>query len=236
MHQVHVRGWVGAALAAGLFLLPASCLTWQRTSWDEWVPTAFYESIHRDSGALLKKYGEPLEPPSGSAFLRSGDTTTLSVWGAPQSLARMTEALDGLRDELKRRIKESGAEITASALPAVRGDTSQLSHVFQNLLSNALKYRKKDVAPKIDISCAREGDRSIVAVRDNGIGFEPRYAERIFGLFKRLHQDDVSGTGLGLAICQRIVERYGGKIWAEGRPGDGATFYFSLPCEDERQT
>ena len=154
----------------------------------------------------------------------------------PVGIANLQAALAEAESVLAGRIKDSGAEITASALPAVRGDTSQLSHVFQNLLSNALKYRKKDVAPKIDISCVREGDRSIVAVRDNGIGFEPRYAERIFGLFKRLHQDDISGTGLGLAICQRIVERYGGKIWAEGRPGDGATFYFSLPCEEEPRT
>ena len=73
-------------------------------------------------------------------------------------------------------------------------------------------------------------------MQDNGLGFEQRYAERIFGLFKRLHQDEVSGTGLGLAICQRIIERYGGTIWAVGRPGDGATFYFSLLSVEERHT
>jgi light-regulated signal transduction histidine kinase (bacteriophytochrome) len=74
----------------------------------------------------------------------------------------------------------------------------------------------------------RDRDRWIISVADNGIGFEPQYAERIFGLFKRLHKDEYPGTGLGLAICKRIAERYGGRMWAEGRPGDGATIYFSL--------
>ena len=104
-----------------------------------------------------------------------------------------------------------------------------MSHVFQNLLSNALKYRKKDVAPSIHISAEQHGEDWIVSVEDNGIGFLPEYAERIFGLFKRLHKEEYPGTGLGLAICQRIVERYGGRIWAEGRPGDGATISFALP-------
>lgn len=151
----------------------------------------------------------------------------------PVGTADLQAALAEAESVLAARIKDSGAWITSPALPTVRGDTSQLSHVFQNLLSNALKYRKKDLAPKIDVSCARETGRWVIAVQDNGIGFEQRYAERIFGLFKRLHQDEVSGTGLGLAICQRIIERYGGKIWAVGRPGDGATFYFSLPCVEE---
>jgi signal transduction histidine kinase len=109
-----------------------------------------------------------------------------------------------------------------------------MAHVFQNLLSNALKYCKKDTAPEIDICALRDGDYWTISVRDNGIGFEPQYAERIFGLFKRLHKDEYPGTGLGLAICKRIVERYGGRIWAESRLGEGARFYFSLPAADGR--
>ncbi len=107
-----------------------------------------------------------------------------------------------------------------------------MSHVFQNLLSKALKYRKPDTAPEIDISARDDGDDSVVSVRDNGIGFESQYAERIFGLFKRLHKEEYPGTGLGLAICKRIVERYGGRIWAEGKLGEGATICFSLPRVD----
>jgi PAS domain S-box-containing protein len=149
------------------------------------------------------------ELPTGTADLQTSLTEALSI--------------------MKNRIEEAGAFIRASPLPSVRGDAAQLTHVFQNVLSNALKYRKKDIAAEIHIAAARDRDRWIVSVQDNGIGFEARYAERIFGLFKRLHKDEYPGTGLGLAICKRIVERYGGRMWAEGRPGDGATFYFSLP-------
>jgi signal transduction histidine kinase len=130
---------------------------------------------------------------------------------------------------LKTRTEVNAAVITAEPLPLVRGDTKQMAHVFQNILSNALKYRKADVAPNIHISAKHDGQRWVISIHDNGIGFEPQYAERIFGLFKRLHKDDYPGTGLGLAICQRIVERYGGHMWAEGRPQQGATFHFALP-------
>ncbi|HYP04887.1 MAG TPA: PAS domain S-box protein [Bryobacteraceae bacterium] len=130
---------------------------------------------------------------------------------------------------LKNRIEESGATVSASRLPMVKGDTAQLAHVFQNVLANALKYRKPDVAPEIHIWAEQDDGYWFVSVRDNGIGFEMRYAERIFGLFKRLHKDEYPGTGLGLAICKRIVERYGGRMWAESVPGRGSTFHFALP-------
>jgi PAS domain S-box-containing protein len=148
----------------------------------------------------------------------------------PIGVAELSASFNEAVEVLKNPIEESGAVITSEALPDVRGDTSQLAQVFQNLLSNALKYRKKEVHPQIRISAARDGNNWIIAVRDNGIGFERQYAERIFGLFKRLHNEEYPGTGLGLAICRRIVERYGGRIWAEGRTGEGADFYFSLPA------
>jgi len=146
----------------------------------------------------------------------------------PVGTADLTASLHEALSVLKNRIEESGAVITAEPLPTVRGDTSQLGHVFQNLLTNALKYRKMDVAPQIHISSRPDGNHWIVSVRDDGIGFDQQYAKRIFGLFKRLHKDEYPGTGLGLAICKRIVERYGGRIWAEGKAGEGATFEFSL--------
>jgi PAS domain S-box-containing protein len=147
----------------------------------------------------------------------------------PAGAAALADALDEALSVLKDRIDEDGVRITAGPLPTVRADVSQMAHVFQNLLSNAIKYRRPRIPAEVHISAQTDGASWIVSVRDNGIGFEPQYAERIFGLFKRLHKDEYPGTGLGLAICKRIVERYGGRLWAEGRPGDGATFYFSLP-------
>ena len=148
---------------------------------------------------------------------------------APAGTAELSASLADAMTVLKNSIEESGAVIEAEALPAVRGDTRYMSHVFQNLLSNALKYRRSDVQPHIKISTSLDKESAIVAVRDNGIGFDPQFSERIFGLFKRLHKDQYPGTGLGLAICKRIVERSGGRVWAEGRPGEGATFFFALP-------
>jgi len=159
-------------------------------------------------------------------FSRTVHSEALPIGTADLSIS-LTEAVKMLSDQ----IEESGAVITSEALPSVRGDTPQMAHVFQNLLSNALKYRKKELPPKISIWAEQQDREWIVAVQDNGIGFEPKYAERIFGLFKRLHGAEYPGTGLGLAICQRIVQRYGGRMWAEGTLGEGATLRFSLPAQ-----
>jgi len=150
----------------------------------------------------------------------------------PTGTANLNDAVVEALSVLKGRIEENDAWVEIDPLPLVRGDTSQLAHVFQNIVANSLKYRKPDVPPMIRISATQTGDRQVIAVQDNGIGFEQKYAERIFGLFKRLHKDEYQGTGLGLAICKRIVERYGGQIWAEGKSGEGATFYFSLPVSE----
>ncbi len=143
---------------------------------------------------------------------------------------------------LRTRFEESGATITHDDLPKVRGDEAQLQQVFMNLLSNALKYVKPGQTSRIHVSAKRDGEHWIVSVSDNGIGFDQRYAERVFGLFKRLHKDAYPGTGLGLAICKRIVERHGGTIWAESEVQKGSTFSFSLhserishPAEDDRR-
>ncbi len=141
----------------------------------------------------------------------------------------LSTSLSHALSTLNGRIKESEAVVECGSLPTVVGDEAQFAQVFQNLLSNAIKYRHAHLPPHIGVSARREGQEWIVSVQDNGIGFEPQYAQRIFGLFKRLHKDEFPGTGLGLAICQRIVERYGGRIWAEGQPGRGATFSFAIP-------
>ena len=135
---------------------------------------------------------------------------------------------------LKNSIEETGAVITTGDLPVVHGEFPQFAHVFQNLLSNALKYHRPGVPPRIGVSASLSDEEWLVCVEDEGIGFEPRYADRIFGLFKRLHKDEYPGTGLGLAICKRIVERYGGRMWGEGSPGQGAKFYLALPRVEDQ--
>jgi PAS domain S-box-containing protein len=135
-------------------------------------------------------------------------------------------ALELALESCSQSITESGADIVIEPLLNVLADEMQLSLVFQNLISNAIKYSRPGVTPVIRIG--REEDGTIF-VKDNGIGFAPEYAERIFGTFKRLEKQSVEGTGLGLAICRRIIERYDGRIWAKSIRGEGATFYLSLP-------
>jgi PAS domain S-box-containing protein len=143
--------------------------------------------------------------------------------------ADLNQSLDEAISTLAVTLEETGAILLRSPLPLVWGEQRQLAQVFQNLLSNALKYRQEGIAPHIEIGAEKCGDEWVVSVRDNGIGFDPEHSERIFGLFKRLHKDAYPGTGLGLAICKRIVERYGGRIRAKSAgEGHGAVFSFSL--------
>jgi light-regulated signal transduction histidine kinase (bacteriophytochrome) len=148
---------------------------------------------------------------------------------APAGLA-LREALENLQT----LIQESGAVIAADPLPVVPADAAQLTHVFQNLIANAITFRSERT-PEIQVGSRREDGAWLFWVRDNGIGIEPQYHERIFMIFQRLHtRTKYPGTGIGLSICKRIVERHGGKIWVESQPGQGATFYFTLP--DKGQT
>jgi light-regulated signal transduction histidine kinase (bacteriophytochrome) len=131
---------------------------------------------------------------------------------------------------LETSIAENRAVITHSHLPTIMASEAPLIELFQNLLGNALKY-KRDEPPKIHVSAVRKGSDWIFTVRDNGIGIDPKHTQQIFGVFKRLHaRDKYSGTGIGLAICQKIVERYGGRIWVESEPGKGSEFKFTLPA------
>jgi PAS domain S-box-containing protein len=142
-------------------------------------------------------------------------------------------ALERAVANLRMSIKESGAEIATDDLPMVYFDGMQLSQLLQNLISNAIKFRAEQ-APRIRISAARLDDSWRFAVADNGIGIDPQYAERIFLIFQRLHsREEYPGTGIGLSICKKIVERHNGKIWVESKPGDGSTFYFTVPDKGE---
>ncbi|HVW09705.1 MAG TPA: PAS domain S-box protein [Bryobacteraceae bacterium] len=140
------------------------------------------------------------------------------------------KALQIALDNLSEAIRESGAAVTSSTLPPVLIPLSHLQQLFQNLIGNAIKYRRENVPPMIHVDARRQGTHWIFTVTDNGIGIEPEYKEQIFGLFKRLHNGDIySGTGIGLALCQRIVERNHGRIWVESEPGAGSKFHFTIP-------
>jgi light-regulated signal transduction histidine kinase (bacteriophytochrome) len=131
---------------------------------------------------------------------------------------------------LERAIEETEADVTHDPLPTVMADKAQLAQVFQNLVANAIKFRREDVPPRVHISAEREDDEWVFSVADNGIGIDPEQADRIFQIFQRLHtREEYEGTGIGLALCKRIVERHGGRIWVESKPGEGSTFTFTLP-------
>jgi light-regulated signal transduction histidine kinase (bacteriophytochrome) len=128
--------------------------------------------------------------------------------------------------------EDSHASVSRDELPTVYADEVQLRQVFQNLIANGLKFRRVDVLPHVHLSARREGSQWTFTVRDNGIGIESQYLERIFVLFQRLHtRAQYPGTGIGLAICKKIIERHGGRIGVESGPELGTTFWFTLPVE-----
>lgn len=130
---------------------------------------------------------------------------------------------------LTQSIVETKAKIFCDSLPPVLGEEYLLTQLFQNLISNAIKFRKAETVPVINIFAERNGDKWMIGVRDNGIGIGKEYHERIFQLFQRLHSSiDYPGMGIGLSLCKKIVERHGGRMWVDSRPGNGAVFYFTL--------
>src|ERR1700675_1910948 len=143
------------------------------------------------------------------------------------------KALNEAVANLRATIQESGAVVTHDSLPAITTDDTQLVQVFQNLVGNAIKYRSAE-DPRVHVSATKNGGQEwIFSVRDNGLGIDPQYFERIFVLFQRLHgREEFKGTGIGLTICKKIVERLGGRIWVESQPQTGSTFYFALPERD----
>jgi light-regulated signal transduction histidine kinase (bacteriophytochrome) len=149
----------------------------------------------------------------------------------PSSVA-LDEDLEAALTHLDQAITESGASVTHDPLPTLQVDRGQMVRLFQNLVGNAIKYRKPDQPPKVHISAEQREVEWVISVRDNGIGFDPKYASSIFDPFKRLHTaEEYPGTGVGLAICRRIVKAQRGRIWAESQPGEGATFCFTLPVD-----
>lgn len=158
------------------------------------------------------------------------DYSRVATRGKEFELTNTNEILKDTISNLHATINENNAEITYDELPKIMGDSGQLLQLFQNLIGNAIKFRKPDEPPKIYILARKENNEYLFSITDNGIGMEPQYAERIFIIFQRLHtREKYGGTGIGLAIAKRIVERHGGKIWVESTFGKGSTFYFTIP-------
>ena len=140
--------------------------------------------------------------------------------------------LDIALKNLAGPLQSKGAVATRDPLPIITADSTQVGQLFQNLLGNAIKFCRNET-PRIHVSAVRRGREYLFSVRDNGIGIEPEYAKEIFTPFRRLHKgDEFPGTGLGLATCSKIVERHGGRIWVESQPGEGSTFFFTIPVEN----
>lgn len=197
---------------------------------------------------LLRRYlGEELEPEPAQCldYLMKGAVRMgalirdLLAWTAASGTAEQAsgtadgnEAFETALLNLKTAVQDNSARVTRGNLPAVPILPVQLSQVFQNLIGNAIKYRRLEELPCIHVDAALDGSMWRFSVSDNGIGIDEKYTRQIFGVFKRLHTTDAySGTGMGLAICQKFVERAGGRIWVESEPGRGSTFYFTLPAE-----
>jgi signal transduction histidine kinase len=152
-----------------------------------------------------------------------------SISGDAVEPVQAVRPLEAALESLAGAIRESDTQISVGEMPVVRMHESHLSQIFQNLIGNAIKYRKENERLLIQVSARRADAWWIFNVADNGIGVPPAYKEAIFGIFKRLHSNSkYSGTGMGLAICQRIIERYGGRIWVESEPGHGSNFCFTI--------
>ena len=164
------------------------------------------------------------------AFSRIGRTAMRKV---PVDLNALVRAVI---NELQPELKNRKVEWTLQQLPYISGDRALLHQVFLNLLANAVKYTRTRAATRIQVFAAEQDDEIIVGVKDNGVGFDPVYSDKLFGVFQRLHSaTDFEGTGVGLANVRRIVQRHGGRTWAESVLNEGATFYFSLPAPDKRE-
>jgi light-regulated signal transduction histidine kinase (bacteriophytochrome) len=196
-------------------------------------------SISSYAELLQRHYANNERATELTAFITDGvkrvntlieNLLTYSRTGAPtrRTSIKLNSVIQWTLLNLEHPIRESGAQITCGDLPALVVDESQMVQLFQNLLLNSLTYRSSDV-PVIHISAEAGDDYYTIALRDNGIGIEPRYHQQIFTAFKRLHGREVPGTGLGLALCRKIVEGHGGRIWVESEGTQGSVFKFTLP-------
>ena len=217
---------------------------------------SFTYSVSHDLRAPLRHldgFSRILEEEYGAELPEEARHYLHRIRSATTHMSRLVEDLLGLsrlgRQGLQLRtvtlrelVEEARAEVLSEAegrvidwqigaLPEVQADVGLFRQVWINLFSNAIKFTRNQPRPVIQVGSRKENGEAILFVRDNGAGFDPRYADKLFGVFQRLHrQDEFEGTGVGLATVQRIVHKHGGRVWAESQPGQGATFYFSVPA------
>jgi PAS domain S-box-containing protein len=161
------------------------------------------------------------------------DYSRVGTRGKEFGMTDFNAVLEKTLRDLKKRVEESGSNVTIDPLPSLMADGGQIGQVFQNLISNGIKFRS-DASPLIHVSSEKNKNKWIFSVRDNGIGIDTEYSNRIFEIFQRLHnKEEYPGSGIGLAICKKIVERHRGNIWIESEPAKGSTFFFSIPIRGE---
>ena len=202
----------------------------------------FARALHEDYGPALNADGQRLIGVIRDNAQRMGqliDALLNFSRAGRQQLVTTTVDLTALAqsvvDELRRTAGGVAVEVSLQPLPPITGDATLLRQVVVNLIGNAFKFSRHRTHPRVYIAAHREGDTVIYYVRDNGAGFDMRYKDKLFGVFQRLHHvEEFEGTGVGLALAQRIIDRHGGRIWAEAKPNEGATFYFTLPSAPPR--
>lgn len=199
--------------------------------------TSFAQLLRRNgSGRLLDKDLEFVDHIVASARRMAELVASLLQFAqvgqgvVSRNLVEMEAVLDDAIETLRLQIEEQGATVTRGAMPVVTGDAIQLKQVLQNLIANALKYRRQDVPPDISVRAEVDGSFYVFSIRDNGEGIASEYLRTIFEPLRRLHGSEIPGSGLGLAMCQRVIQRHGGRLWAESQVGVGSTFFFTLPA------
>ena len=157
------------------------------------------------------------------------DYSRVSTAGKRFQFTDLNDTLQKMKADINTAIEESGAEILIEKLPTVFCDNLQIRQLFQNLISNAIKFRSKEHLPVVRISAEKKDNVVLFKVQDNGIGIDMRFKDKVFEIFNRLHSSvNYQGSGIGLAVCKKIVERHGGEVWLESMPNRGTTFYFTI--------
>jgi light-regulated signal transduction histidine kinase (bacteriophytochrome) len=193
---------------------------------------ALVETEQRSMNAEAQGWLAKIAESSTRLSTMVDDLLMYSKVGKQHTIAELnaTEILQEVMRDLSHAIEETKAKIEYPSLPTLFANATELRQLFQNLISNAIKYRRKDETPKLKIGVQQIEHFWNFSVQDNGIGIDPKFYVRLFKIFSRLNNAEIyPGTGIGLATCKKIVERHGGKIWLDSKPGEGSTFHFSIP-------